>query len=97
MTNLLLKNPFWVRRLAVLAALALCLGSAYASLHSHDADCAEHVCAVCIFSDAGGASGPALPQAAQHLNSLAAAGAAKLHVRASQTLEAHRPRAPPVS
>jgi len=80
-----------------LAALALCLGSVLASQHWHDADCMEQVCAACIFSDAGGASGPAFPQATLHLKSVAVAAAANYTVPASRPLEAHRPRAPPIS
>ena len=90
-------RPKLLRRLALMAALAFCISSVYASLHWHDADCAEHVCAVCVFYDAGGASATALPPAAQHLISVLAVGAADLHVPASRTFEAHPPRAPPIS
>ena len=92
-----LKIPDHIRHLSLLAALALCFGLLYASQHWHDTDCGDNVCAVCVYSDAGGAIDSEVSPAFRHLNSGSAGASGNSLFPASRPYKAHRPRAPPIS
>ena len=59
MQSMMRQHQFFIRRLACVTAFLLFLGAASASQHFHGKDCSDDVCAVCLFSDSGGAGRPA--------------------------------------
>ena len=98
MHRLLRKYRYLIRRLACVAALALCFGAVLTSHHWHDEECAEeHICAVCVFSDSSGAFGVSTPQAWNQWVRLPDGLAVVAFFPASRPFEAPLIRAPPNS
>ena len=86
-----------VRTIACVAALLLCVGVASASQHFHGKNCADDVCAVCLFIDAESAVGSDPAYAGRHFSGLPIGAATGSFVPASRPFEPRRTRAPPIS
>ncbi len=91
------KYRWYVGRFAFVAALLLFVGVASASQHFHGKNCADDVCAVCLFTDAGSAVGSDPAYAGRHFSGLPIGAATRSFVPASRPFEPRRTRAPPIS
>ena len=97
MGRLLRKYRCWVRRIAAVAVLLFCAGAIHASHHWHDTDCADDVCAVCLFTDSGTAASDIAASAGHRLCAILAGTQSRSFVPASRPFEPRRTRAPPIS
>ncbi len=90
-------NRIGFRVIAVAAAFAILLFAAHSSEHWHDEDCADELCAICLFSDPGSAASDSLPYSAAQFSKPANAPVLSALLTVSRPFADARPRAPPVT
>lgn len=97
MVSLLLKRPVWINRIACVSVLLLFVGAVHASQHWHSNDCADDVCAACLFTDSGSAVRNTPSHAGQDLSGSLSNAPIRSFVATSRPFEPRRTRAPPTS
>jgi len=97
MLAMLLENRCRIRGIVCVTALLLYAGALEADQHRHGEDCTDEVCAVCLFTDSGGAAPAVSDQPGSRLLRVSAPVAFRYLLAASRPFEPRRTRAPPIS
>lgn len=97
MLAMLLENRCRIRGVICVAVLLLYAGALEADQHWHGEDCADEVCAVCLFADSGSAAPGVSKQTDSRLLRVSAPVASQFFLPASRPFELRLTRAPPIS